>query len=151
MDLPLLIGVYSVICSLLCGVCYAPGVVDPPAPSQSPETELSHLSNDGVPPLGGIHKASAEDMDNTVPEQSIHNSPSDPDNSFDVLLLTPYWNMAMGVGESLTVDCGVYTEGQEVIIQWWKNKQALDPKADSDDRYKACINCPRLSCLCITQ
>ncbi len=151
MDLPLLIGVYSVFCSLLCGVCYAPGVVNPPEPSQSPESELSHLSKDGVPPiggdlshssndgmqsLGGVHKSSAEDMDNTVPEHSVHNSPSDPDNSFDVLLLTPYWNMAMAVGESLTVDCGVYTEGQEVIIQWWKNKHALDSKADSDDRYK---------------
>ncbi len=141
MELTLLFGFYSLICSMLCGICYAPGVVDPAKPSQSPESELSHLSNDGIPALGGVHKVSAEDMDNKMSEQSPKNTARDLDNSFDVLLLTPYWNMDMGMGESLTLDCGVYTDGQEgIIIQWWKdNIQALDSKANSDDRYKNCF------------
>ena len=36
------------------------------------------------------------------------------------LLLTPWWDMEMGAGETVQVDCGIYTGGypEKMTLQW---------------------------------
>ena len=52
---------------------------------------------------------------------------------FEDLGLTPYWDIEMAQGETVVVDCGVYTAGQKgVSVQWIKpNGSAVESK-DTD-------------------
>ena len=38
---------------------------------------------------------------------------------FENLALTPYWNLEMAEGETVLVDCGVYTDGESGIYVHW--------------------------------
>ena len=38
---------------------------------------------------------------------------------FKNLALTPYWNLEMAEGETVLVDCGVYTDGESGIDVHW--------------------------------
>ena len=40
------------------------------------------------------------------------------------VVLTPWWTMRMSVGESITIDCGVATNGTSVTITWLKSQDS---------------------------
>ncbi len=45
---------------------------------------------------------------------------------FEDLALTPFWNLTMAEGETVQLDCGVYTAGQPgVDIHWSHNNTDL--------------------------
>ena len=76
------------------------------------------------------HQKSAEDIGND--EGKDGSRPGSVDR-FEDLALTPYWNLEMAEGETVVVDCGVYTAGEPGIEVHWIRPDGTVVN-DTDDR-----------------
>ncbi len=51
------------------------------------------------------------------------------------MYLTPWWDITLGTGETLEVDCGVYTGGDPLKVNiYWKNKEGQVISTDDVNR-----------------
>ena len=78
-----------------------------------------------------INLTLCEGMKDTQPDESLAIQPEQVDDTvqdgqrpgsvdrFENLALTPYWNLDMAEGETVLVDCGVYTAGESGIDVHW--------------------------------
>ena len=78
-----------------------------------------------------INLTLCEGMTDTQPGESLAKQPEQVDDTvqagqrpgsvdrFENLALTPYWNLDMAEGETVLVNCGVYTAGESGIDVHW--------------------------------